>query len=148
MRHVRLCFACLLACSLLAVPSAAGAASPSQRMAQKINHARAQHGLGPVRLSRALTRSSFRYSRRVMSRDHFAHGLQARPSGYNVFGEVLALHPGRHVRVGFTVRAWLRSPGHRAVLLSPAFRVMGAGYSRGRIGGRRRTSWTAQFGRR
>jgi len=147
-RRVFLCFAFLLACSFLTLPSLAVAASPSQKMVNKVNHARAQHGLSPVRMSRALTRSSFRYSRRVMSRDYFAHGLQARPSGFNVFGEVLELHGGRHVRIGFTVRAWLRSPGHRAVLLHPGFNVMGAGYRRGRFGGRRRTTWTAQFGRR
>ena len=47
-----------------------------------------------------------------------------------------------------TIRGWLASPGHRAVLLSPSFKNVGTAFARGRIGGRRTTIWVVQFGRR
>jgi len=34
------------------------------------------------------------------------------------------------------VRLWLRSPGHRAQVLNPSFRIMGVGRVRGRLQGR------------
>ena len=62
-----------------------------------------------------------------------------------VRGEVIEMHSGGYSRVARTVRNWLNSGGHRAILLSRSFHVVGAGKSTGRFGGRRSTIWVARF---
>jgi uncharacterized protein YkwD len=43
---------------------------------------------------------------------------------------------------------WLRSPSHRAVILTRSMNLVGAGMVRGRFRGRRATIWVVQTGRR
>jgi uncharacterized protein YkwD len=42
----------------------------------------------------------------------------------------------------------MNSPPHRALILSPGFRWLGAGIARGRLTGRRATTWVLHFGGR
>jgi uncharacterized protein YkwD len=63
-------------------------------------------------------------------------------------GETLAWHAGWRPRVGFTFRQWMASPPHRAALLDPAFRYIGASKARGRFGSRAATAWVAHLGGR
>lgn len=141
--------ALLVACgSLIVEPAATDAASPAQRaMVKQVNQVRAAHGLRALRPSARLHRSARRYARWMLRHDYFGHLRRIRASSrYALLGENLAWHSGRRPRVGRTIRAWLGSPGHRALLLHPRFRWLGAGPARGSMHGRRATVWVLHFG--
>jgi uncharacterized protein YkwD len=55
-------------------------------------------------------------------------------------------HSGTRPRYTATVRAWLASPPHRAVVLSGAFTHAGAGIARGVFNGRNSTIWVLHVG--
>ena len=135
-----------LACSF-ALPAVASA-SPASRVLEKVNKVRAKHGLKPMRFSPSLHHSAKRYSRRLMRTDSFGHSSRIRASRrFRSVGEVILFHRCRP-RARWAVRGWLRSPAHRAIILSRHFRFAGAGASFGRWHGRRATIWTMHFGRR
>lgn len=148
MRHARtLVTACLAAA--LALPASAQAASPPEIMLRKVNEVRAQRGVRGLHLSGSLNASAAGYSRWLLSTDNFGHLASIRASGsFDRLGEVLELHGGRRARITRTVRRWMHSPGHRAVLLDSSFRYFGAGITVGRFRGRRATISVGQFGAR
>lgn len=107
-----------------------------------VNGERAARGLAPVSASRELTRSAQRHSRDMVARRYFSH---VSPSGANV--QQRARRTGyvgsrRHAKVGETiawgseslatpaelVKAFMRSPGHRRILLDRGFRDVGIGF--------------------
>jgi uncharacterized protein YkwD len=129
-----------------AVP-AAHAAPAEDVMRAQVNEARTARGLPPLRESPLLTRSSGGYSRYMLARDYFGHLSTVRASAkFSIRGEVLAWHAGAKARVGSTVRQWLGSSAHRAVLFHPRIRYMGAGLARGQLAGRFATVWTVHVG--
>jgi uncharacterized protein YkwD len=132
------------------VPGVAqGSAAEADPIVEKVNEARASHGLRPLRPSPSLARSATRYSRWLMGIDRFFHDDRIHASSsFGRLGEALALHPGWRPQRGNTVRRWLRSSGHRALLLSRSFRLIGAGIARGRYGSGHATIWTLQLGTR
>jgi uncharacterized protein YkwD len=139
-----------LACgAALAAPAAAygdGKELP-QRMLHAVNAVRAQHGLAAVHGSRSLHRSAGRYARWMLRADYFGHQSSIRASGrFSLLGENLAWHPGRRARIAQTVRRWMQSPPHQALILHRGFRWLGAGIARGELGGRRVTAWVLHFG--
>jgi uncharacterized protein YkwD len=122
--------------------SAAGGATQKELTGQAVlltemNAARAQHGLAPLRLSQVLARparSQSVYLARTGKLDH--DGADGKPfyvrlykAGYSTtkaVGENLAMSSGCETNLAKTmVRMWLRSPGHRANLLSTRFKVVG-----------------------
>jgi uncharacterized protein YkwD len=116
-------------------------------MVAKINRARRRSGLGPLRASGRLTRSSRKFGRHLMRADRFGHDSHIWGGGrYRRVGEVLALHYGWRSRRSSTIRGWMNSSGHRAVLLG-RYRVVGVARVRGRFGSRRATIWVAQVAR-
>ena len=147
--------ACLLVAALIAVatPSPASASRWSDEMSalmiERINAVREARGLPKLRTSPSLNRSSRRYARYQMTRNYFGHLRRIRASRkFRWLGEIVAIHRGRRARVRSTVRRWMRSPGHRAAILSRRFRWAGAGVSRGRFRGPRAVIWVVHFGRR
>ncbi|MDP8943400.1 MAG: CAP domain-containing protein [Actinomycetota bacterium] len=148
MRLIRtLVTACLLAA--LALPASAQAASAPEIMLRKVNAVRAQHGLAGLRASPSLNASAAGYSHWLMATDNFGHLASIGASrSFDRLGEVLAIHGGRKGRITRTVRRWMGSPGHRAVILDSSFRYFGAGRTVGRFRGRRATIWVGQFGMR
>lgn len=144
-RIVTACCAVALAVMAVTAPAPAAAKPP---MVEAINSVRAKHGLKPLRPSPYLRGSSRRWGSHLMRSGRFGHmGIRA-SRRFRYVGEVLAYHRGWKPRRGRTVRRWLRSPGHRAALLSQSFGDVGTAFARGRIGGRRYTIWVVQFGRR
>ena len=132
----------------LAIPGVAQAQSAEQLMVQHINKARENRGKPPLRYSRSLTASSRRFGRTILRTNRFGHASRIRASRrFRALGEILAYHRGYRARIRNTVSRWLRSPGHRRVMLSSRFRYVGAGKARGRLGRMRATTWVAQFGR-
>lgn len=74
---------------------------------------------------------------------------QVRAAGYRfaLFGENLYAGPWGRVSPREVVSAWLRSPSHRANLLSPAYRELGVAPARaaGLLGSGESVLWTAAF---
>ena len=117
-------------------------------MFKKINRIRSAYGIAKMRPSYSLFISAKLYASRMMRSDYFGH--QARipvASGWSAAGETLAWHRGWRLKPGRTVRMWLRSPTHRAVLLSSQYRKVGVGKARGYYAGTRATMWVAHVGR-
>jgi uncharacterized protein YkwD len=135
-------------CFALPALPAEAQASPTQDMVNRINGKRAAHGLAPLRLSSSLTRSSQAYSSRMMRTGYFGHQSRIQASRrFHRLGEVLEYRRGYRAAVASTLRDWLNSPGHRAVIMSASFKYIGAGLTRGHFHGRRATIWAAQLGR-
>jgi uncharacterized protein YkwD len=138
---------------LLAIPSSADAGRTANSRAERkmtaaINQVRAQHGLPAFKRSASLTGSAERYSRWLIENDVFGHqsSIQA-SSRFALLGEALEWHPGRRFKVWATIRRWLGSPSHRAIVLSPTMRRQGAGVTRGRFGSSRAVVWALHVGR-
>jgi uncharacterized protein YkwD len=137
-------------CVLAPLPASAEAASPSTVLVRKINEFRKAHHLRPLRVSGSLRHSARAYSRRMMRRGYFGHGSRITASRrlFRRVGEAIELHRGRRARASLALRTWRRSPSHRALLLSPTFRWIGAGRTMGRFRGHRSTIWVIQLGAR
>jgi uncharacterized protein YkwD len=137
----------MLTCGAALAAPAGAHANVQHRMLDAVNAVRAQHGLGAFAGSRSLNRSAGRYARWMLRADYFGHLSNIRASGrFSLLGENLALHPGRRSLISQTVRRWMRSPPHRALILHPGFRWLGAGMARGALAGRRVTAWVLHFG--
>jgi uncharacterized protein YkwD len=118
-------------------------------MLGKINHARARNGLRPLRMSSSLAGSSGRFASFLMHRGVLAHRSRVSAGGgFKRLGEALGMTSGKGLGIGTTVRLWLHSPTHRAVILTRSMNLIGVGVVRGRFRGRRATIWVVQTGRR
>jgi uncharacterized protein YkwD len=119
-------------------------------MIAEINATRAdQGGLPPLRAARSLQRSAGAFARWLVSHDQFGH----RPSvsvtrTYHHSGEALAMHYSLQADVGGTLGSWLRSPTHRALVLTNSMNLVGVGHASGRSAGQARTIWVMQVAHR
>jgi uncharacterized protein YkwD len=148
----------VLAAGLAAAPGRAEAAARLSRaeraLIRQINDVRADHGLGRVRASGALSRAADSHSRDMLRRDFFDHTssdgtpFEQRIRRYvdaRMVGENLAAIGQRRGGAGTIVRMWMNSPGHRAVLLSSDYRRIGIARRWGKLGSTRRAVVTADF---
>jgi uncharacterized protein YkwD len=136
--------------ALCGAPVAAFAADGAkERMVEKINEARSSEaGLPALRPAPELDRSAGAFARWLIRHEN----LQHRPSvsvnrTYPHCGEALAMHYSLQAQVGATVRAWLGSPVHRALVLTSSMNLVGIGHARGRLDGRPRTGGVMQVAR-
>lgn len=161
----------LIATSLIALVIAAVAANPATAatalrprtaLLYRINQVRADHHLAPVHPSSSLQRAASHHSDDMLVRDYFAH---TSPNGSTVYtrivntgfvsgyswlgGETLAWGTGTLATPLATVNAWLASPEHRAIMLSPQFRWVGISRTCGHYEGHAGACvWTADWVRR
>ena len=126
--------------------SARAADSVSREVANRINALRVQHGLRPLTLDGRLEQAGRAQSSAMMSRRVLSHGnpdgrtrltrlcarMHARTIGETI-GWIRYRSPGK--QAAGIVRWWMRSPPHRAVLMSPTFTRIGVGRRTGRFGG-------------
>jgi len=129
---------------------------------RSLNAARAHHGVAPLRLDVLLNRAARRHSREMVRRRFFAHescggarfstriaatGWMRRHRRWRV-GETLAWGWGTSAAPAQIVAAWLRSPSHRRIALSPRYRRVGIGIVRGTpvAGAPAGLTYTADFG--
>lgn len=123
-----------------------------------INAVRRRAGLRALRENRRLVRAATAHSRSMVKRRYFSHvapggvvlNARLRRVGYLParrwrIGENLA-SAGRSATPVSMIRAWLRSPPHRTVLLEGSFREVGLGIVLGRPSGGRGATYTADFG--
>jgi uncharacterized protein YkwD len=166
----------LLALSALALWSAAlpaGAtpgsrAVPMQSLASgvlaELNAFRREHGLGPLRLSPALSRAARQHSMEMAARGYFAHNsangstfdkriARFYPMGFHKFwsvGENL-LWSSPDVDASGALTMWINSPEHKANMLNPRWREIGlsavhSSAAPGTYSGRPVTIVTTDFG--
>lgn len=133
---------------------------PGDRFALKVltltNDYRRQYGLAPLRLNPLLSAIAQSHSQDMAHNDFFDHRSS---NGSTVFDRFLQggygyRSGGENIAAGFStpksvVNAWIRSPGHRANLLTPFFQEMGVGFVHlpsdpGKI--KLRYYWTQDFG--
>jgi uncharacterized protein YkwD len=147
-RHARVVTVALLALAA-ARPASAAAARPEDQMIDAINRARASHGgLRPLHPAPGLRRVALRYSHWLIDHNVFAHSQAgAREKRSRQTGEALAMHFSTKPGVGATIRSWLRSPPHRALVLTRSMNVAGVGHASGRYRGRRATIWVLELAR-
>ena len=135
-----------LIAAVVAVPAAA---SPQDDAISQLNQLRQASGLPALQASESLHRSSTKYARRMIASKYFGHASRiAASSAFDRIGETLELHSGWNPDPAQTISAWMNSPGHRAVLMSSAYRWVGMGIARGKIGSRLVTVWVAHVGAR
>jgi len=148
--------------SLLAAAPPAAARAPWRNMLREVNRVRVDHGLPRLRMAFSLWSAARRHSRAMVRQDYFAHvgpagstlALRLRRAHFVTRGawaaaETLAWGVGRGGGARVTVRRWLRSPEHRAILLSRRYRLVGASRARGTfLGVRDARVWTADFAHR
>ena len=139
--------------ALLVPATPAGAAAGEDRLEQaaraKINALRAQNGIRPLRVSRTLTRSASSYAKYMLRSGYFGHQSTIRgPRRYRSLGEIILLHRGLHGQPGTAVKYWSRSSGHRAVMLSSKYSLVGVGKASGYFQGHNVTLWVGHVGRR
>lgn len=132
-------------------------------LACEIDRVRVRHGLRELRGDGRLHLAARRHSADMVRRGYFSHvtpsgtdlGERVRRTGYATgrcgwrVGEVLAWGVRRRSTASATVRAWLRSSGHRAIVLSRAYAEVGIGTRGGTPPGYRSgVTVTAVLGRR
>jgi uncharacterized protein YkwD len=149
MSHARMGFATLVAVLALSAPATAGADIPSESaaMINKVNEARRSNGLAELQTAEVLVDSARSYARYMLKNDYFGHLASIHAGGnFLLTGETLEWHSGWRPRVGFAFSQWMGSPSHRAILMSPTYRFIGAAQVRGRWGSRKATAWVAHVG--
>jgi uncharacterized protein YkwD len=115
---------------------AGGNASFVDRVVQLINAARQQEGLAPLSPTATLVEAAQKQAKAVAEASRLSHTA---PDGSTVEGRVQAAGYGGWTMLGEVCAAgdaspetvvadWLASSEHRARLLDPAFREIGAGY--------------------
>jgi uncharacterized protein YkwD len=154
---------CLLAwLTITPSPAQAGKASMDAReraVVRAINRQRGHHGLRGVRRNAGLARAANYHSWEMLAGDYFAH--ESRDGGpfdqrvrrfaqHRALGETLAMVSGgcQGRLASRVVGMWMNSPGHRAILLSSGFRLVGIGARAGWLGGSRSCVVTADFASR
>ena len=159
LRHPLLATALLAAA--LAAPARAHAADPAAvETLALLNAARARYDAPALRPDPRLARAARRHSRDMVAHGYFAHdsrsgarfsariarvGWMRSRTRWRV-GENLAWGTGRAASPRAVVAAWLRSPGHRRVLLRRSYRMVGVGVAAGTPTGRSGRTYTADFG--
>jgi uncharacterized protein YkwD len=132
---------------------------PRKALLHAINHVRASHGVRAVSGSSILRMAALHHSADMVGRDYFGHTSPTGSTftsriqgsgfvnGYSwIAGETLAWGWGAHTGASTTVKAWLHSPQHRAILLSSTYRRVGIGRNCGRfLGHADACVWTADF---
>ena len=150
MRHVSVVVVLVLLAVCAAPAGVAAAPTPEARMVAKINAVRADEaGLPPLRTAANLQRSAGAFARWLVDHDQFKHRPGVSVSrAYHHCGEALAMHFSLQAEIGGTLRTWLGSPPHRALVLTSAMNLVGVGHAAGRAAGQPRTIWVLQVARR
>jgi uncharacterized protein YkwD len=146
------------ACRSATDPSAS-AAEQTRAVTCLVNWARAQDHRSRLVRRPALQRAAALKGHRVATCGQFSHtpcgskvtaAVRAAGYHYRTFGENLFAGTWGQVTPRDVVSAWLQSPPHRANVLSPRFRDLGAAPVRasGLLDGGEVVVWTAAFGSR
>jgi uncharacterized protein YkwD len=137
--------------TLLALAPAAGGrtvrlADKEKRVVELVNEERAERGLPALRVSGSLTKAARAHSRAMATVPFFSHmsrngrtpGQRMQAAGYGAagyrswrVGENIAWGSGVWATAEATVHNWMKSPPHRRIILTAAFRDIGIGTASG-----------------
>jgi uncharacterized protein YkwD len=131
--------------SASATPAQAGKRAIVRATLCTINAERGSHGLGPLRLNARLSRAAAAHAGDMERRNYFSHDSlgggsfvdRIRSTGYLsgarrwTVGENLAWGSGGRSTPLTITETWMKSPGHRANILSSTFREVGIGVAHG-----------------
>ena len=110
----------------VAAPAQAAPTTMEKRVVARINDARTARNLRKLRIGTGVQAGAHLWARHLLQADSFHHGRLRAGTG-----EILAWGSCSWFSPRAAVRAWLRSPSHRVLLLRGSFRVVGAGWTRG-----------------
>ncbi len=141
----------MVSLTLLAVPAfaSAGTFAPApgseQQVLALLNQARQQHGLPGLVLSAPLRTAARAHSADMLRNRYFDHNSptetfasrMARYLSSPLVGETIARGVGAGGSPVALVSQWMRSPEHRAIILTPAMRRVGLGIAVGTFGATR-----------
>ena len=140
-----------------ATAGCAGASRSRAALLCLVNRERRAAGLAPLRRNRRIARAAGRHARDMVRRGYFAHqrgggpdlGARLSRAGWRgtAWGEAIAYGCGERGSPRATVRGWLASPSHRAILLGAGYRRAGVGLARSAPCGSGAT-WVLDVGRR
>jgi uncharacterized protein YkwD len=164
------CAACLLGPAAVASACDDASESPTRDTVGRarsatlclINEARAKRGLPRLGTTGSLTDAATAHSRNMVANDFFSHSspggstpkARIAAAGYLdgasswAIGETIAWGSGASASPASIVRMWLRSPGHRAILLDGRFDDVGIGIALGAPDGGGGATFTGDFGKR
>ncbi|HEU4449842.1 MAG TPA: CAP domain-containing protein [Gaiellaceae bacterium] len=127
-KTVRTALVCLCFTGVLSVaaPAQAAPTKMEKRLVSRINDARQDRGLRTLRTASSIQSGAHSWSRHLLRTDSFHHARLRSGTG-----EVIAWGTCSWFKPGAAVRAWLRSPSHRTLLLRGSFRRVGTGWARG-----------------
>jgi uncharacterized protein YkwD len=160
MLRIAITLAAVLSTALTAAPAASagpGLDGFERALIAKLNDARAQNGLAPLRAHRGLSRAADTHSGDMLRADFFDHPSSdgtpfdrrvRRFADVDLVGETLASLGKRHGGAATVVQMWLDSPPHRAIVLRGDFRRIGVARRWGTLGGSRSAVVTADFASR
>lgn len=102
-----------------------------------VNRKRAASGLAALKVDRRIQRAATRHARDMQKHNYFAHQRAGGPdltsrlhrAGWygKAWGETIAYGCGPLASPKATLRAWMNSPPHRAIILSGTYRDGGVG---------------------
>jgi uncharacterized protein YkwD len=112
-----------------------GIPATAARVVVLLNQQRAAHGLQPLVLDGKLAQAANSHSVDMLRRGYFSHngpqGLwDVRVRRYvkrSLIGEILEFGSGSYATAGGMVNAWMKSPEHRRIILTPGLRRVGLG---------------------
>ncbi|HYM59091.1 MAG TPA: CAP domain-containing protein [Solirubrobacteraceae bacterium] len=150
---------CALALPALRPPRADSSTTSLDDRAERkvirlVNHIRARRGLRRLTVSRALAAAATVHSGDMLRRNYIGHAssdgtpMSTRVHRYTRarwLGENLAIFSGPGSTPQRVVQMWMRSPGHRRMLLSRRSRRIGVGKRTGRVGQMLGAVYTADF---
>jgi uncharacterized protein YkwD len=138
-------------------PSGASAGTLRSALLCVVNRRRAEHGLRALRPDRRIRAAAQRHARDMARRGYFAHQRAGGPdltarlrrAGWSgrAWGEAIAYGCGAAGSPRATVRRWMHSPPHRAILLSGRYRRAGVGVGGRAPCGARGATWVLDVGR-
>jgi uncharacterized protein YkwD len=153
-----LCLASLLTSLMVSPALAAPTDAPAAEMAQVldlVNVERANYGLGPLTYNDNLALSAQNYAELMADRNFFAHTApdgstmvgRAEAAGYDSWLFLAENLAGGQPSPDQVVAAWMKSPGHRANILSAEATDVGVGHTF-KSGTRFGHYWALEFGAR
>ena len=125
------------------IPTAAAVSEVRESVLCLVNAERAQRGLPAFKVQAQLAKSAEGHAKDMVRRGYFSHTSKdgreladrVRSAGYLKgkwsIGENLAWGTGVLATPANIVKAWMESPGHRAIVLAPNFRDAGIGLAIG-----------------
>jgi len=152
---------------MLVVAPAASAVTltkPEKQLLGLINKARARRNLPKLRVNAKLERASRAHSAQMIGKDYFSHnsangesfskrlirfGYKQSGCTYWTAGENIAYGVGLAGTPQAIFKAWMKSKGHKAVILTKRFRDVGVGRAKGDFNGNAATfMFTLDCGKR